>query len=89
MTRVIDRNNSNNYRKPTSAVKLPKLSIEKLHGDPSIFLEFFNCFKNTIDKNDSLSKTEKRSYLKSLLAGSAYNIVLDFELTEENYNSCL
>ena len=73
-SRDIDRKNSSNCCKPVLTVKLPKLSIEKFHGDPSTFLEFFNYFKNAIDKNDSLSKIEKFSCMKSLLAGIGFRI---------------
>lgn len=72
-----------------SAVKLPKLNIEKFTGDTSHFLEFINTFTSAIDKNESLTKLEKFQYLKSLLSGSAYNIVAGFELNDQNYSVCL
>ena len=80
---------SKNETKSVSAVKLPKLSIDKFSGDCSQFLDFFNCFTNAIDNNESLTKIEKFQFLKSLLIGPAYNVVAGFELNEDNYDSCL
>nr|XP_042913296.1 uncharacterized protein LOC122273281 [Parasteatoda tepidariorum] len=77
-TEVLNRKKNNN-------VKLPKLSIEKYYGDPSVRIEFWNQFQSTIDKNETLSVIDKFSYLKSLLGGAAANVVNGFSLSEENY----
>lgn len=70
-------------------VKLPKLNIEKYFGDPCCWLEFWNKYENSIDKNESLSVIDKFSYLKSLLGGVASNVVNGFALTEKNYEEAL
>ncbi|KFM76184.1 hypothetical protein X975_18690, partial [Stegodyphus mimosarum] len=71
------------------AMKLPKLNILKFSGDAGKWLEFFNSFQTGIDQNKALTKTEKFVYLKSLMIGQAYNVVEGFQLTKQNYDSCL
>ncbi|GFY75100.1 uncharacterized protein TNIN_283591 [Trichonephila inaurata madagascariensis] len=61
---------SNSNVRANYNIKLPKLSIEKYYGDPCVWLEFWNQFQNSIDKNESLSMIDKFSYLKSLLGGA-------------------
>ncbi|GBM58855.1 hypothetical protein AVEN_87149-1 [Araneus ventricosus] len=54
-------------RNETKSVKLPKLNIQTFHGDCSHFLDFWNSFEVAIHKNDSLTKIEKFTYLKTYL----------------------
>ncbi|GFW74375.1 uncharacterized protein TNCV_2412741 [Trichonephila clavipes] len=56
-----------NSNKNVNSVRLPKLQIDKYFGDPCLWLEFWNKFQNSIDKNETLTKVDKFSYLKSLL----------------------
>ncbi|GFR10864.1 integrase catalytic domain-containing protein [Trichonephila clavata] len=80
---------SQSFSNPTPAIKLPRLSLNKLYGDPSTFLEFYGQFENAIHKNNSLSKVEKLIYLKSLVGGGAASTIKGLELKDENYNSAL
>ncbi|GFY41998.1 DUF1758 domain-containing protein [Trichonephila inaurata madagascariensis] len=72
-----------------NSVRLPKLQIDKYFGDPCLWLEFWNKFQNSIDKNETLTKIDKYSYLKSLLGGVAGNVVNSFALSDENYDNAL
>ena len=44
-------------------VKLPKLVIEKFYGDVSKWQYFWEQFESAVHKNQSLTKTDKFSYL--------------------------
>ncbi|GFY45995.1 reverse transcriptase domain-containing protein [Trichonephila inaurata madagascariensis] len=72
-----------------NSVRLPKLQIDKYFGDPCVWLEFWNKFQNSIDKNETLTKVDKFSYLKSLLEGVACNVVNGFALSDDNYDNAL
>ncbi|XP_035220972.1 uncharacterized protein LOC118193921 [Stegodyphus dumicola] len=70
-------------------IRLPKLTIAKFFGDSSNWQEFWSQFEAAIHNNDSLSKVNKFSYLKSLLGGVVYNAVSGLSLTKENYDSAI
>ncbi|GFY53531.1 reverse transcriptase domain-containing protein [Trichonephila inaurata madagascariensis] len=72
-----------------NSVRLPKLQIDKYFGDPCLCLEFWNKFQNSIDKNETLTKVDKFSYLKSLLGGVAGNVTNGFALSDDNYDNAL
>ncbi|GFS40993.1 integrase catalytic domain-containing protein [Trichonephila inaurata madagascariensis] len=72
-----------------NSVRLPKLQIDKYFGDPCLWLEFWNKFQKSIDRNETLTKVDKFSYLKSLLGGGAGNVVNGFALSEDNYDNAL
>ncbi|GBN78670.1 hypothetical protein AVEN_260252-1, partial [Araneus ventricosus] len=76
-------------RNETKSVKLPKLNIQTFHGDCSYFLDFWNSFEVAIHKNDSLTKIEKFTYLKTYLGGIALNAVSGFSLTDQNYDASI
>ncbi|GFS86569.1 uncharacterized protein TNCV_903271 [Trichonephila clavipes] len=78
-----------NFNKNVNSVRLPKLQIDKYFGDPCLWLEFWNKFQNSIDKNETLTKVDKFSYLKSLLGGAAGNVVKGFALSDDNYDNAL
>ncbi|GFU62311.1 uncharacterized protein TNCV_4402321 [Trichonephila clavipes] len=78
-----------NSNKNVNSVRLPKLQIDKYFGDPCLWLEFWNKFQNSIDKNETLTKVDKFSYLKSLLGGAAGNVVNGFALFDDNYDNAL
>ncbi|GBM05852.1 hypothetical protein AVEN_135231-1 [Araneus ventricosus] len=62
---------SNNQTVPeTKVIKMPLLQMSIFCGDSSKWLDFWNQFESTIDNNGNLSKTEKFTYLKSLLSGN-------------------
>ncbi|GFY51023.1 uncharacterized protein TNIN_230371 [Trichonephila inaurata madagascariensis] len=67
-----------NSNRNVNSVRLPKLQIDKYFGDPCLWLEFWNKFQNSIDRNETLTKVDKFSYLKSLLGGVAGNVVNGF-----------
>ncbi|GBM46537.1 hypothetical protein AVEN_17925-1 [Araneus ventricosus] len=76
-------------RNETKSVKLPKLNIQTFHGDCSHFLDFWNSFEVAIHKNDSLTKIEKFTYLKTYLGGIALNAVSGFSLSDQNYDASI
>ncbi|GFY47687.1 reverse transcriptase domain-containing protein [Trichonephila inaurata madagascariensis] len=78
-----------NSNRNVNSVRLPKLQIDKYFGDPCLWLEFWNKFQNSIDKNETLTKVDKFSYLKSLLGGVAGNVVNGFTLSDDNYDNAL
>lgn len=72
-----------------TSIRLPKISIPKYYGDPSLFLEFYTSFENAIGNNTELTKVEKFTYLKSLLGGPALSAISGFSMSNENYDECL
>ncbi|XP_035228427.1 uncharacterized protein LOC118200575 [Stegodyphus dumicola] len=70
-------------------IRLPKLTISKFFGDSSNWQEFWSQFEAAIHNNDSLSKVNKFSYLKSLLGEIAYNAFSGLSLTHENCDSAI
>ncbi|GFV83477.1 uncharacterized protein TNCV_982401 [Trichonephila clavipes] len=75
--------------KNVNSVRLPKLQIDKYFDDSCLRLEFWNKFQNSIDQNETLTKVDKFSYLKSLLGGVAGNVVYGFALSDDNYENAL
>ncbi|GFX64126.1 uncharacterized protein TNCV_2090241 [Trichonephila clavipes] len=78
-----------NSNRNDNSVRLPKLQIDKYFGDPCLWLEFWNKFQNSIDKNETLTKVDKFSYLKSLLGAVVSNVVKGFTLSDDNYDNAL
>jgi len=72
-------------RDNTVRPKLRKLSLKRFGGDPKDWMEFWDSFEGTIDKNDTLSQRDKFEYLKDCLEGKAKQVVAGFRLTEANY----
>ena len=62
--------------KTTVRAKLPKLTVNKFDGDPKKWPEFWDSYKNSIYKNESLPEMDKFSYLKGLLKGVAKDVEL-------------
>ncbi|GBO41698.1 hypothetical protein AVEN_214366-1 [Araneus ventricosus] len=75
--------------KTESNVKLPQITICTFNGDCSEWLNFYNSFEVAIHNNESLSKIEKFTYLKSYLRGTALTAISGFSLTNENYDSSI
>lgn len=69
------------------AVKLPKLVMEKFSGDVSKWQSFWSQFETAVDNNASLTKSDKFTYLKSFLYGTAANVVKGLSLSDENYDN--
>ncbi|GBM88422.1 hypothetical protein AVEN_227893-1 [Araneus ventricosus] len=75
--------------KTESKVKLPQITICTFNGDCSEWLNFYNSFEVAIHNNESLSKIENFTYLKSYLRGTALTAISGFSLTNENYDSSI
>ncbi|KAI5726130.1 hypothetical protein M8J77_024237 [Diaphorina citri] len=70
---------------PVASPRLPKLEIPVFHGDLHEWPNFFGLFDSTIDKNKSLSNTEKFQYLKTFLGGPALSLIESLPLSGANY----
>ncbi|GBN42206.1 hypothetical protein AVEN_226626-1 [Araneus ventricosus] len=75
--------------KTESNVKLPQITICTFNDDCSEWLNFYNSFEVAIHNNESLSKIEKFTYLKSYLRGTALTAISGFSLSNENYDSSI
>ena len=70
-------------------VKLPKIEIEKFHGDPKKYRAFRDSFDLVAKNNKDLSDIEKFTYLRSYLAGDALRLQAGLALTTDNYEVTL
>ena len=52
-----------------------KLSLPNFHGCVTDWLPFWESFDSAINQNSDLSEIEKFRYLRSLLQGSALNVI--------------
>ncbi|GBM65043.1 hypothetical protein AVEN_36730-1 [Araneus ventricosus] len=68
---------------------MPRLQMSNFYGDSSKWLDFWNQFDCTIHNNGNLSKTEKFTYLKSLLSGNALAAISGFVISDRNYVSSI
>ena len=66
-------------------IKLPKLELEKFHGDIFKWQEFWDSYEATIHKSNSLSSVEKFNYLRAHLRNEAKEATTGLETTEANY----
>ena len=66
-------------------IKLPKLELEKFHGDIFKWLEFWDSYEATIHKSNSLSSVEKFNYLRAQLRNEAKEAITGLKTTEANY----
>ena len=69
--------------------KLPKLELRKFHGNPIEWYPFWESFESAVHKNPNLSGVDKFNYLKSLLVGTAQNVVAGLALTSANYEKAV
>ena len=72
--------------RPSSNVKLPKLSLATFSGRAIDWYSFWECFQSMIDSNLDLSQVDKLSYLKSLLRGPAQLALEGLSMTGPNYD---
>ena len=56
-------------------VKLPKLTLPHFSGNPTRWTTFWDSYELAIHGNDELSEVDKFNYLRSLLEGSAFEVV--------------
>lgn len=70
-------------------VTLPKLSIKPFNGEVCIWQEFWDQYEAAIHDNQDFSKTERFTYLKSYLVGSAARAVAGLKITDSNYDTAI
>ena len=68
-------------------VKLPKIVLRKLSGDPLDWKSFKETFEAAVHSSKSISNIEKFTYLKMYLDKSALQAIEGFPLTNENYTA--
>lgn len=69
--------------------KLPKLVIQKFSGEICEWQGFWSRYETAIHNNERLSKTDKFSYLKSFLFGTAASAVAGLALSDINYDMAI
>ena len=67
----------------------PKLVLSSFDGDPLLFHSFWDNFKGTVHKNQSLDDVSKFNYLKGLLEGEAKACIFGLAATAENYKHAI
>ena len=65
--------------------RLPKLEMKRFYGNPIEWLPFWESFESAVHNNPNLSAVDNFNYLKSLLMGTANNVVAGLALTSANY----
>jgi len=70
-------------------VKLPKLTLPHLNGNPVRWTAFVDSYESAIHSNDKLSEVDKFNYLLSLLEGSAFEAVQGLTLSAANYQDAI
>ena len=66
-------------------VKLPKIVLRKIIGDPLDWKSFKETFEAAVHGSDSINNIEKFTYMKTYLDKSAWQVIERFPLTNENY----
>jgi len=69
-----------------SFVKLPKIEIVSFNGKKTKWVEFWDSFESTTDKNKRLSEVENFNYLRCKLEGEAKRTISGLTLSKENYS---
>ena len=69
--------------------KLPKLEVWKFGGNISEWQEFWDSFKSAMDRNETLAKIDKFSYLQGLLIEPVWSAIAGFSLTSANYKAAI
>ena len=72
-----------------SKAKLPKLELNKFHGNPIHWYPFWESFESAVHKNPNLSSVDKFNYLQSLLTGTARSTIAGLALTSANYEKAV
>ena len=72
-----------------NTVKLPILVIQKFSGEICEWQGFWSQYETTIHDNERLRKTDKFSYLKSFLTGTATSAVAGLALSNINYDTAI
>lgn len=70
----------------SQTIQLPQLNIKPFHGNYKNWLNFENSFKSIIHNNNSLNKTQRFQYLKSVVKDDALRAIEHLTLTDSNYD---
>jgi len=65
--------------------KLPKLKMPEFDGDVLTWLGFWEIYSENVHNNNTLTDTEKFSYLRTLIKGKATAVISGFQLSASNY----
>lgn len=68
-------------------LKLPKLDLPTFSGSYTEWTSFYDLFSASVDKNSSLSDSQKLHYLKSSVKGDAAKILTSLQITDANYSA--
>ena len=66
-------------------VLLPKITLQPFDRDLTTWTTFWDSFKAAIDKNNSLTNTDKFNYIRGLLQHTALKAISGLTLTSANY----
>ncbi|XP_076299895.1 uncharacterized protein LOC143218550 [Lasioglossum baleicum] len=86
-TSKISPNTDSSVAANSVSVQLPRLSLPKFSGDFSQWGTFRGLFESSVDKNKSLSNTQKLHYLKIHVTGDAALLINNISMSDENYEA--
>ena len=67
------------------AIRLPKLTISVLGGDPLDWQPFWDSYEAAIHNNSQLTGAQKLTYLRAQLRGDAAQVIAGLPLTSSSY----
>lgn len=70
---------------PTELFRLPKIDLEIFTGKPDNWLSFYDVFTTIIHENNTLTTIQKFKYLRSSLKDEAARVILNLEISNQNY----
>lgn len=70
---------------PPKEPNLPTVDIPKFSGEFTEWRTFRDYFSSVIHENTRLSGSHKLHYLRSVVTGEAFDIIAEFQLTDEDY----
>ena len=70
-------------------VKLPKITLPQLNGDPVRWTSFWDSYRSVIHLNPELTEVDKFNYLRSLLDHSAHDAIAGLTLSSANYQQAI
>lgn len=73
----------------TSGVKLPKLRLLTFNGDVSGWQSFWEQFSGAVHNNDTITRSEKFHYLRTLVTGPAAAAIAGLQATEACYDDAI
>ncbi|XP_071632826.1 uncharacterized protein [Temnothorax longispinosus] len=83
------RGNESSYRDAHSGMSLhlPRISLPNFSGAFPEWENFRGIFESLVDKNESLTKTQKLHYLKASLSGEAAVLINNIHISDANYKA--